>query len=189
MAIREAAVGDAEAIARAHVAGWQVAYRGLVPQDFLDAIDIDERTELWRSILTGELTAPGVPEPANFVAESGGQVVGFANVGSFRDEPENTSAGELWALYLHPDAWGTGAADALMAATMEELMRLETTTSYLWVLEGNARACRFYERHGWASDEVVKTFEVNGVDVPEVRYSRPTGPNSGQSAQVHETPG
>jgi len=172
LTIRRAAVGDAGPIARAHVAGWKLAYEGLVPQDYLDALDVRERTELWRSILTGEITVPGVPRPADFVVEVDATLVGFANVGRFRDEPDDASAGELWAMYVHPEAWGTGAGDALMKTTLDELVRLEARRSYLWVLEGNARARRFYERHGWTSDDVIKTFDANATQVPEIRYSR-----------------
>lgn len=171
--LRSAVVDDAESIARAHVAAWQAAYTRLVPQDYLDALDVGERTALWRSILTGEVTAPGVPRPTDFVIEDDATVVGFANVGRFRDRPTDAAAGELWAMYVHPDAWGTGAGDELMIAALDELFRLKSTTAYLWVLEGNNRARRFYERHGWTSDGITKTFDANSSQVPEIRYSRP----------------
>lgn len=41
----------------------------------------------------------------------------------------------------------------------------------LWVLEGNARARRFYERSGFRADGTEEPFEVDGVAVPEVRYA------------------
>ena len=173
LTIRNAEVDDAEQIACAHVAAWQAAYKGLVPQDYLDTLDVGERTALWRSILTGEVTAPGVPRPTDFVIEADTRLVGFVNVGRFRDQPNDAAAGELWAMYVHPDAWGTGAGDELMIATLDELFRMESTASYLWVLEGNDRARRFYERHGWKSDGIIKTFDANTSEVPEVRYSRP----------------
>lgn len=171
--IRPANVSDAQEIARIHVAAWQLAYRDLVPQAYLDALDMSERTEVWRSILAGELTVPGLPRPADFVAELDGRIAGFANVGLFRDEPTDESAGELWAMYVDPACWGDGVGDALMASAVAEFNRLGTVKSFLWVLEGNRRARRFYERHGWSSDGPFKTFEAGGVEVPEVRYSRP----------------
>lgn len=42
----------------------------------------------------------------------------------------------------------------------------------LWVLKGNARARRFYERAGFRPDGAEEPFEVEGVAVPEVRYVR-----------------
>jgi hypothetical protein len=42
----------------------------------------------------------------------------------------------------------------------------------LWVLEGDARARRFYEIAGWVADGTERTSEVFGVTVREVRYRR-----------------
>ncbi len=61
-----------------------------------------------------------------------------------------------------------------MGATLDELGRLPATTAYLWVLEGNDRARRFYERQGWTSDDVTKTLDMDGLELHEVRYSRET---------------
>jgi GNAT superfamily N-acetyltransferase len=170
--VRSARIEDAERIARVHVTAWQVAYEKLVPQEYLDGLDIGERTERWRSTLSADPAVSGAPRPPTTVAIRGEVVVGFVNVGCFRDEPENSSAGELWAMYVDPEWWGAGVGDALMAATLDELDRLGAVTSFLWVLQGNGRARRFYERHGWQSDGLIKMFEVNGVEIPEVRYSR-----------------
>jgi len=136
-------------------------------------LDLAERTDLWRSILAGEVDVPGVPKPADFVVERNEQVVGFADVGRFRDEPERLEAGELWAMYVAPSEWGNGAGPALMEATIDELARLSCTVAYLWVLEENPRARRFYERSGWTNDNITKPFEINGVSIAEIRYSTP----------------
>lgn len=172
LTIRAAEVDDAEAIARVHVAAWQEAYRGLVPQEYLDGLDVAERASLWRSILVGDVAMEGIPRPTDFVVESVDGVVGFANVGRYRDEPDDVAAGELWAMYVAPAQWGAGVGDALMAATLVEFQLLGSVSTHLWVLEDNQRAIRFYRRHGWQASSDIKMFEVNGVEIPEVRYSR-----------------
>ena len=53
---------------------------------------------------------------AVFVAEQDGVVVGFVNVGPC-DHLEGV--GELYAIYVHPEAWSTGAGLALMEAGVE----------------------------------------------------------------------
>ncbi|HUZ14719.1 MAG TPA: GNAT family N-acetyltransferase, partial [Gaiellaceae bacterium] len=99
------------------------------------------------------------------VAEEGGVVVGFAWTGDSRDEP---GKGELFAIYVVPEAWGSGAGSALMASALEALRSYSSAT--LWVLEDNPRARRFYEREGWSLDGGRRDEEFLGVTVAEVRY-------------------
>jgi GNAT superfamily N-acetyltransferase len=169
--VREATEADAAAIALAHTLAWQAAYRGIVPDSFLDSIDVSDRTNSWAAILRGEVSVPGVARPIDFVAEADGTVVGFADVGEYRDSPD-PRAGELWAMYVAPEFWGTGVGEALMNSTLEQLAKDNRSRAYLWVLHDNARARRFYERHGWIGDKSTKQFEIADVSVVEMRYSR-----------------
>jgi len=41
--IRPATPEDARAIAEVHVASWRYAYRGLLPDDVLDRLSVEER--------------------------------------------------------------------------------------------------------------------------------------------------
>jgi GNAT superfamily N-acetyltransferase len=52
--------------------------------------------------------------------EDDGRVVAFAAFGP-PAQAESARAGEIHALYAHPDAWGTGAGRALMAAVLDDL--------------------------------------------------------------------
>lgn len=168
---RPATIDDAPGIAAAHMRGWQVAYKGIVPDAFLDAMVLADRVERWRENLKATELPNGLPAPSDYVAEVDDQVVGFANVGVFRKEADNPRAGELWAMYVHPDHWGTGAGYALMQATMDQFTRDAIETAYLWVLEDNAQARRFYERQGWSADDVTETESIGGVDIISRRYS------------------
>jgi GNAT superfamily N-acetyltransferase len=80
--------------------------------------------------------------------------------------------GELWGLYVDPEAWGSGAAAALLAASVDALRGRGFTEAVLWVLEDNPRARRFYEREGWTADGARKEEEFLGVVVTEIRYRR-----------------
>jgi GNAT superfamily N-acetyltransferase len=55
----------------------------------------------------------------------------------------------LLALYVVPEQWGTGVADALYGRALEIVRELGFAHCNLWVLEENTRARRFYERRGW----------------------------------------
>jgi ribosomal protein S18 acetylase RimI-like enzyme len=161
MQIRPASPGDALAIETIRVRGWRSAYRHVFPPADLDALGIDP--ERWRARIL-------VPPPGwtTIVCEDNGAVVGFASTGPSRDEDE---AGELYAIYVEPEAWSTGAGRALLQAA-EDALVAEYGSALLWVLEDNPRARRFYERAGWAPDGVRKAEERFGVRAAEVRYRK-----------------
>jgi GNAT superfamily N-acetyltransferase len=81
----------------------------------------------------------------------------------------------LEGLYVVPTAWGTGVADALHDDAVEALRAGGVSTGRLWVLEHNARARRFYERHGWRADGTTRVvpFPPHPTDVG---YSRSLTP-------------
>jgi GNAT superfamily N-acetyltransferase len=105
------------------------------------------------------------------VVESGGEVVGFANVGPCRD-PEPAGAGEVYAIYLLAEWWGRGAGRDLMAAALDALVGCGFAEATLWVLDANFRARRFYEAGGWAVDGSSRVEEGFGFPIAEVRYRR-----------------
>jgi ribosomal protein S18 acetylase RimI-like enzyme len=162
MHIRPASPDDAVAIETIRVRGWQAAYRHVFPAADLDALPID--AERWRSRLH-------VPPPGwtTVVGEDDdGRVVGFASTGPSRDEDE---LGELYAIYVDPQAWSTGAGRALMASA-ETTLAAGYDAALLWVLEDNPRARGFYERAGWAPDGIRKAEQRFGVRAAEVRYRK-----------------
>jgi GNAT superfamily N-acetyltransferase len=75
--------------------------------------------------------------------------------------------GWLEGLYVVPECWGTGLADALHDRALEEMRELGSTSCRLWVLEDNARARRFYERRGWREngESRVVEFPPNPLDI------------------------
>ena len=160
--LRRATGKDAPGIARAQERAWQTAYRHVFPVEELNRGGFI-RAGLWRERL--EHPPPGW---TTMVAEEGTDVVGFVSVGPSRDERE---IGELYAIYVHPDWWGTGAGRALIARGEQELSALYAQAT-LWVLDDNPRARAFYEAAGWSSDGATKSDERWGVRAPEVRYRK-----------------
>jgi GNAT superfamily N-acetyltransferase len=150
-----------------------------MPDDYLDGLRREERAAGWEGAPRRERRGGAI-----LVAEQAGQVTGFANVGPADDPP---GAGELYAINVDPDHWGTGAGPALLAAAEAELARLGFAELVLWVLPGNARARRFYERAGWTADGAERTAEVLGVTVPEVRYAKRSASARSSSATLAGT--
>ena len=108
------------------------------------------------------------PASATFVALVGDEVVGFATVGASHSED---GTGELYAIYVHPSSWGTGAGRALIERAEESLRDSGFPRALLWVLAGNDRATRFYHAAGWEHDGE-KTDDFQGATVTELRYRK-----------------
>ncbi len=158
--IRRAGLDDARAVAAAHVGTWEEAYRGLVPDELLERLDLEEREGFWRQILTGETQT--------WVGEVDGAVAGFVSVGATR-EADRPGWGELYAIYVRAAHWGSGLGGELLETGELALRELGYSHAMLWVLRDNPRARRFYEKHGWRFDGSVKDFFPG---VAEVRYER-----------------
>jgi ribosomal protein S18 acetylase RimI-like enzyme len=167
--VRPPTLADAERIADLHVRSWQVAYRGLLSDRYLDGLSFEtaSRTEQWRLRIAQ-------PESVTLVVEIDGVVAGWASFGANRDEDVSDDAvGEIWGIYVDPELWRRQAGTALMARVLEEMVAAGYAEATLWVLEGNRRARRFYERFAWRPDGATEWFERDGSRVIEIRYRRP----------------
>jgi ribosomal protein S18 acetylase RimI-like enzyme len=159
---------DAAALGAVHVRAWQAAYRGgLMPDDYLDLLSAEERAEMWSTALE---QPPGPRRSRLVVEDASGTAIGFILVGP-EEGDDDTPTGELYAINVDPDYWGTGAGRALHDAGVEALAEAGFDLAVLWVHPDNARARSFYESLGWQSDDVTRQAEVLGVEVPELRYS------------------
>ncbi|MCR4906481.1 MAG: GNAT family N-acetyltransferase [Clostridiales bacterium] len=130
---------DARGKAIVHWKTWQAAYAGLIPDSYLHHPAFPERCEkLAMAVRDGTL-----------IAKAGEQVIGFAAFGAYRGD-DLTDTAELDALYVLPEYWGRGVGYALMNAAAEAVAGQPRIA--LWVLDGNERAIRFYERYGFRFD-------------------------------------
>lgn len=165
MQLRLADPDDAIAVARVHVRTWQVAYRTLLPDDYLDQLRPEDRAQKY------DFSGLDPLKPRTIVAVESGMILGFATTAPSR-EPDLPDYGELYALYIDPEKWGQGIGRALLSAARANLFELGFRRALLWVLAGNVRAERFYRIDQWAPDGHVRKDTVWGVMVNEVRYQR-----------------
>jgi GNAT superfamily N-acetyltransferase len=167
ISVRAATLDDTEAVCALHIAAWQAAYRGLIPDEILDGLDLDAWVARRRETFH---TGPRV-----FVAvDAEDRPIGHTMIDTYRigQDPDRREpgVGEIWAIYAHPDHWGTGVGRALIRAALAELPQPEVR---LWVLEGNLRARAFYERNGLYPDGTWADWVPRGSEVrlPELRYA------------------
>ena len=163
--IRPTTPQDAEAVERLRIAGWQAAYRGIIPDAYLDSLPLDVPRRR-RQLET-------LPEEfRNDVAIADGCIVGWISAGPCRDpDRPGPRQGEVFACYVHPDRWRTGTGSLLMEHALALLAQDGRDDVTLWVLEANERARRFYAGFGFAPDGTRKMLDF-GEPVPELRYRR-----------------
>jgi GNAT superfamily N-acetyltransferase len=156
--IRPATADDAEELVRANEAAWNAGMAQIADQKLGELAPFEGRVARYRE---GIAAVP--PGMRLWVAEREGRVVGHATVAV------DDALGELSALYVVPEEWGSGVAGALLGEAVAGMRDLGATEATLWVVEGNTRARRFYEREGWSADGETKS---SMFDIKEVRYRR-----------------
>ncbi|MEV7288853.1 GNAT family N-acetyltransferase [Streptomyces sp. NPDC093252] len=165
---------DCARVAEIRTEGWRSAYRGLMPQPYLDALSAAEDAERQRARFARRAT--GV---VDLVAERDGEILGWACHGPYRDDtaegPEVDADAELYALYVDPARQGQGVGQSLLRESLRARTAAGHPRMLLWVVRGNTRARRFYAHAGFHPDGTEEPYEVAGALVPEVRYVRGLG--------------
>jgi ribosomal protein S18 acetylase RimI-like enzyme len=170
MVIRRADTADASAIADIHVRAWQAAYRGLVPDEQLERLDVDRCAAAWESQLVDSSW------PA-YVLNGDGVVRGFCSTAKCAESDlDSEQAAEMPALYLDPGLWGRGHGRMLCEAVMAELRLRGFSQVVVWVLDGNERATGFYRALGFVADGATKKHPR--VDGELLRYRRCLDPGT-----------
>jgi hypothetical protein len=143
MRVRQAQTGDATAIAAVQVRSWQAAYRGLMPQAYLDSLDPAQRTALWDTVLAESAW----PQAGVLVVEDQALVTGFAAMCPTRGPGRGSGAGGGDHRYL-PGArsLGADAGRQLMTASLGVLAGAGYREATLWVLDSNQRARQTQQR-------------------------------------------
>jgi GNAT superfamily N-acetyltransferase len=120
--IRNASIDDADAIGAVVVRAWQAAYRGIMPDDYLDGLRAEQRAAMWQRVL-----ADLGPDRWVRVLTVGDELVGFASCGPELADVSDGETGQLYAINLDPDHWGRGLGRALLAEVTRVLLMSATT--------------------------------------------------------------
>jgi GNAT superfamily N-acetyltransferase len=153
--ISQATPGDARAIAELHTTVWREAYRGLVPDQYLDTTTLEDRRTRWALRL-------GSGDRQAVIARHGGTVIGAA---SWSECPEQPPGLELASLYIVRGHRGSGVAERLVHEAIGD------RPAWLWVFAPNARARAFYRRVGFVKEGPDTVDPDTGV--LEIRLERP----------------
>jgi ribosomal protein S18 acetylase RimI-like enzyme len=143
--LRAATTDDADAIAALWHDAWRDGHVGHVP----DALLPHRRPEHFRERVPPRIAGTTVAVVAS-------RIVGFVTV---HDD-------ELEQRFVAAQARGSGASGALLRHA-ERAIAARYPAAWLAVAVGNARARRFYERHGWRDAGAIEyAAEIRGGTIP-----------------------
>ncbi len=166
MEVRKARAGDETRMAEIQIAAWRRAYSGMMSPSLLDALDINQKTDMWRNAL--ERAGKG----SYIVSEVDGHVEGFAVFGPARDQDLNESeSAEIVSINIDPDKWGVGLGRSLLNYMIDQFSADGFGSVYLWVVTQNERAIRLYQRNGFVSEGKIKA-DPKHSGIQELRFRK-----------------
>lgn len=166
--LRQAEAVDAEAIAALHADSWQRTYRGMMPDEFLDKGALADRQRVWHERLS-------VTDASRLVVAAAGDddvLIGFICAFAREDPVWGAFIDNLHVVHrMHR----RGVGRRLLAAVGQWLVdRGADEGVYLWVMEANAPARRFYERLGATHAGTEIHQDPGGGSAPNCRYVWPS---------------
>lgn len=160
--IRPARSSDTAAVAALHADSWRRNYRGAYSDSFLDGDVVSDRLAVWSDrlrVARSPVSAMGTT--GTFVAEVGGALVGFVHTVLDADQ---TWGALVDNLHVAAGCQRSGIGARLMGHGARFVAETRPQSSlYLWVLEQNAAAQKFYEALDGQRIEAAAVPPVGGV--------------------------
>lgn len=161
LTLRRAVPADAALCARIQRRSWQAAFRGILPEVELDQLTALDRNEaMYRRVLEDS-------PMEGWLLKLEGEPWAMAFWGPSRDE-DTPGWAELVCIHSLPEDWGKGYGGPLLQRVLAQAKAAGYRRIMLWVFEQNARACRFYTKHGFAPAGRRRTY----CGAEEVQYTR-----------------
>ncbi len=146
--IRLARPEDAPDMAETHIRSWEVAYRGIVPAEYISQKNAS-RHDLYARVITEK-------NDTNYIIQYAGKTVGLMKIAPPQDDDLGDEFYEVQSLYLHPDYFRMGIGSKALEFAFEKARNLSKTAMAVWVLADNINSIRFYEKHGFIADGKIK---------------------------------
>lgn len=160
--IREALPQDAGKISEIYAASWKHAYRGLIPQAYLDNLRNDYWSAAFLEWIEGEKISVSLVCVEN-------RPVGAVAYGKSRWNEEE-AMGEIISIYIHPDWVSKGYGTKLIRHALARLKKQGYRQCCLWAIQDNLPARRFYEKNGFHCDQREHKMEIMGQTITDVHF-------------------
>lgn len=150
--------GIASDASHIYALGWKSAYKNIVPQVYLDNLSL----ERWTPLLQASTFS-------SFIMKDKGEFVATSSIATARDE-KMKGWGEIISIYVLPEHFRKGYGQQLLVFAINKLHSNGFNKIYLWVLDENKRARKFYEQNGFSANGDKKTMNIGGKELIEVCY-------------------
>jgi ribosomal protein S18 acetylase RimI-like enzyme len=162
--VRRANADDLLAIADLHTASWRTAYRQILPDAYLDGPLIEDRRAHWSGV-----TQKMALSDRLLIAERGNWLCGF--IAAWASADLGCEAGFtlfIDNLHVRPELRSQNIGRLLMRSLATSLNQGENCRAYLWLLDGNENAGRFYAKLGGRRGDR-RRFPIAGQMLGETR--------------------
>lgn len=162
MHIKKATIEDVYDISQIYAASWKVAFDGLVSKNYLENLKDDHWIEAFTTWIGEDILI------ADLIYDQT-KPVGCIAYGKSRDL-KLPQYGEIASFYLLPEYFGKGFGNALIKNVFKYFEANNFENIFLWVLDGNTRARRFYEKIGFIPTEEILECFIDGEKLIDYRY-------------------
>ncbi|MDD2503811.1 MAG: GNAT family N-acetyltransferase [Clostridia bacterium] len=151
--IRLAVPTDAPDMAEVHMRSWEVAYKNIIPAEYINEKNAT-RPELYKRIITND-------NKTQYVIRKCGETVGImCVVATPQDDDADAGTCELEGIYLHPNYYRQGIGTQAMSFAFDLGRSMNKKTMTLWVFTENTNTIKFYEKCGFVADGKTKTYDM-----------------------------
>ena len=153
MNVRIANPEDSNIVGNVHSMAWKSAYRGIFPDEYIDGDTASKRSEEFLDSVKDDRCT-------YFLLEEAGQAAGIVKI----REEDNTL--EIESIYILDEYRGKGLGRQFIDFIKTYRPQADI---FLWVLEVNTNARRFYENNGFVMSGESRTIK-RGADFLQLRY-------------------
>ncbi|WP_239101471.1 GNAT family N-acetyltransferase [Microbispora amethystogenes] len=158
--VTEAAPEDGSVVGEIHAESWQAVYAKFFSPEFA-AEAVGHRRGKWRDVLLEK-------RDTVMLGALDGRPLAFTYFGA---SPARPGYAEIFGCYAHPDGWGTGVANALMAATLRRIGEQGFGRVHLWTLRDTPQSRRFYQKSGFTESGAVRGHDFgDGNPIDQIEY-------------------
>lgn len=143
---------------------WRKAYKGLMPDDFINDFTPEDRAADFERVIMNQTEEL-------YLFLDGETPVGMAVLHYCDDADAHAGDGEIKALYIHPDHWSKGYGTKALDFSVNRLKERGFDRVVLWVLEENHKGRKFYEQRGFKSEDTNRVMEI-GETLHLVKFSK-----------------